>query len=124
MGITANIPPYPSIAIGTASVISIQLASAYGIFADQGVLTKPISILKIEYKNGNVIYQNHIESTEVLSKQTAYLMTNMLEGVVNGGTGARVRNYFYSDAAGKTGTTERFADAWFVGYTPQLVAGV
>ncbi|MCL4511614.1 MAG: PBP1A family penicillin-binding protein [Bacteroidetes bacterium] len=123
MGITTYIPPYASIAIGTASVVPIQLVSAYGVFANEGVLTKPISILRIEDKNGNVIEQNHMQATEVLSKQTAYLMTDMLRGVINGGTGSRIRNYFYLDAAGKTGTTQNFADAWFVGYTPQLVAG-
>lgn len=124
MGITTYIPPYPSIAIGAASIIPIQLTSAYGIFADQGVLTKPISILKIVDKNGNIIYQNHVEATEVLSKQTSYIMTNMLQSVIDGGTGSAVRKYFYSDAAGKTGTTQDYGDAWFVGYTPQLVAGI
>lgn len=124
MGIQTYIPPYASIAMGTSLVVPIQLASAYGVFANQGVLTKPVAILKIEDKNGNVIWQSHTQSTEVLSKQTAYLMTNMLEGVINGGTGGRVRNYFYLDCAGKTGTTNNFADAWFEGYTPQLVAGV
>ena len=123
MGITTYIPPYASIAIGTASVVPIQLVSAYGVFANEGVLTKPISILRIEDKNGNVIEENHTQSTEVLSKQTAYLMTDMLRGVINGGTGSRIRDYFYLDAAGKTGTTQDFGDAWFVGYTPQLVAG-
>ncbi len=124
MGIKTYIPPYASIAIGTSLVVPIQLASAYGVFADEGILTKPISILRIEDKNGNVIEENHTQSTEVLSKQTAYLMTSMLRGVVNGGTGSRVRNYFYLDCAGKTGTTQDFGDAWFEGYTPQLVAGV
>jgi penicillin-binding protein 1A len=124
MGITTYIPPFASIAMGTSLVVPIQLASAYGVFADEGILTKPISILRIEDKNGNVIEENHTQSTEVLSKQTAYLMTDMLRGVINGGTGARVRNYFYLDAAGKTGTTNDFGDAWFEGYTPQLVAGV
>jgi penicillin-binding protein 1A len=124
MGITTYIPPYASIAMGTAVVVPIQLVSAYGVFANQGILTKPISILRIEDKNGNVIEENHTQSTEVLSPQTAYLMTDMLRGVVNGGTGSRVRNYFYLDCAGKTGTTQDFGDAWFVGYTPQLVAGV
>ena len=123
MGITTDIPPYPSIAIGSALVVPIQLISAYGIFADDGILSKPISILKIEDKNGNVIYQNHTQSTEVLSPQTAYLMTDMLRGVIDGGTGARVRNYFNLDCAGKTGTTQDYGDAWFIGYTPQLVAG-
>lgn len=125
MGITTYIPPYESIAMGTNLVIPIQLTSAFGVFADEGVLTKPISILRIEDKNGNVIEENHTQSTEVLSKQTTYLMTDMLRGVVSaGGTGARVRNYFYLDCAGKTGTTQEFGDAWYVGYTPQLVAAV
>ena len=124
MGITTDIPPYPSVAMGTAVVVPIQLVSAYGVFADEGILTKPISILRIEDKNGNVIEEDHTQSTEVLSKQTAYLMTDMLRGVVNGGTGERVRDYFYLDCAGKTGTTQDFGDAWYVGYTPQLVAGV
>ncbi len=123
MGLTTYIPPYASIAIGTALVVPIQLTSAYGIFADDGILTKPISILKIEDKNGNVIMENHVEAKEILSPQSAYLMTDMLRGVVNGGTGARVRNYFNLDCAGKTGTTQDYGDAWFVGYTPQLVAG-
>ncbi|HEY9166295.1 MAG TPA: PBP1A family penicillin-binding protein [Candidatus Kryptonia bacterium] len=124
MGISTYIPPYASIAMGTNMVIPIQLVSAFGVFSDEGVLTKPIAILRIEDKNGNVIEQNQTQSTEVLSKQTAYLMTDMLRGVVNGGTGSRVRSSFFLDAAGKTGTTQDFGDAWFVGYTPQLVAGV
>ncbi len=124
MGITTYIPPFASIAMGTSLVVPIQMASAYGVFADQGILTKPIAIVKIEDKNGNIIWQNHTVSTEVLSKQTAYIMTNMLESVINGGTGETVRKYFYLDCAGKTGTTNNFADAWFEGFTPQLVAGV
>ncbi|HUI28597.1 MAG TPA: PBP1A family penicillin-binding protein [Candidatus Acidoferrales bacterium] len=125
MGITTYLAPYESIAMGTSVVIPIQLTSAYGVFANEGILTKPIFILRIEDKNGNVIEDDHAQSSEVLSKQTAYLMTDMLRGVMTpGGTGARVRSYFYLDAAGKTGTTQDFGDAWFVGYTPQLVAGV
>lgn len=123
MGIETAIPPYASIAMGTSLVVPIQLTSAYGVFANEGILTQPVSILKIEDKNGNVIWQSHARSTEVLSKQTAYLMTNMLEGVVNGGTGLHVRDYFYGPCAGKTGTTNDFGDAWYEGFTPQLVAG-
>jgi penicillin-binding protein 1A len=70
-----------------------------------------------------VIEENYPEKKEVLSKETAYLMTDMLKGVVNSGTGTRVRSYFTGACAGKTGTTNDYADAWFVGYTPQLVAG-
>lgn len=125
MGITTNLAPYESIAMGTSVVIPLQLTTAFGVFADEGILTRPIAILRIEDKNGNVIEENHTQSAEVLSKQTAYLMTDVLRGVLTaGGTGQRVRNYFYLDAAGKTGTTQDFGDAWFVGYTPQLVAGV
>ncbi len=125
MGITTYLAPYESIAMGTSDVIPIQLTSAFGIYAAEGILTKPISILRIEDKNGNVIEDDHSQSSEVLSKQTAYLMTDMLRGVLtSGGTGNRVRSYFYLDAAGKTGTTQDFGDAWFVGYTPQLVAGI
>lgn len=123
MGIKTYIPPYASIAMGTSLVVPIQLTTAYGVFANEGILTQPVAITKIEDKNGNVIWESHAQSTEVLSKQTAYIMTNMLEGVVNGGTGQRVRNYFYLACAGKTGTTNDFGDAWFEGYTPQLVAG-
>ncbi len=124
MGIKTYIPPFASIAMGTSLVVPIQLASAFGVFANEGILTKPIAILRIEDKNGNVIEENRTQSTEVLSKQTAYIMTDMLRGVIQGGTGTRVRNYFYLDCAGKTGTTQDFGDAWFEGYTPQLVAGV
>ncbi len=124
MGITTYIPPYASIALGASLVIPIQLASAYGVFADQGILTKPVAIVKVEDKYGHVLWLNHTSSTDVISKQTAYTMTNMLESVVNGGTGQTVRKYFYLDCAGKTGTTNNFADAWFEGFTPQLVAGV
>jgi penicillin-binding protein 1A len=125
MGITSYLAPFESIAMGTSVVTPMQLTSAYGVFAAEGILTKPIAIIRIEDKNGNVIEENHAQSAEVLSKQTAYLMTDMLRSVLtSGGTGERVRSYFYLDAAGKTGTTQEFGDAWFVGYTPQLVAGV
>ncbi len=125
MGITSRVPSYESIALGTAEVSPLELTSAYGVYGNEGVLVSPIAILRIEDKDGNVIEDNSPNKKEVLSKETAYLMTDLLKGVVNGGTGTRgVRSFFNGICAGKTGTTNDYADAWFVGFTPQLIAGV
>lgn len=123
MGITSPIPPYESIALGTPELSPLELTTAYGVFANEGVLVQPYAILKIEDKDGNIIEQNTPERREVLSRQTAYLMTNLMEGGVNEGTGRAVRRFFALPAAGKTGTTNDYADAWFVGFTPQIAAG-
>ncbi|MDD8017617.1 MAG: PBP1A family penicillin-binding protein [Bacteroidota bacterium] len=123
MGIKSPIPVVESIALGTAMVTPLEMTSAFGVFPNEGVAVEPNSILKIEDKDGNVIEENVPERREVLSKETAYIMTNMMEDVVNVGSGTRIRNYFHYPAAGKTGTTQGFADAWFVGFTPQLAAG-
>lgn len=124
MGIRSPIRPYPSIALGTEEVSPLELTTAFGVFPNEGVLVEPISILRIEDKDGNIIEENSSQKREVLSKETAYIMTDLLEGVVNGGTANRVRQYYHFPAAGKTGTTNDYGDAWFVGFTPQLVAGV
>jgi penicillin-binding protein 1A len=124
MGITSPIPAYESLALGTAEVTPLELTSAYGVYDNEGVLVSPIAITRIEDNDGNVIEDNSPEKKEVLSKETAYLMTDLLKGVVNNGTGTRVRSFFTGACAGKTGTTNDYADAWFVGYTPQLAAGV
>ncbi|MBI4810109.1 MAG: penicillin-binding protein, partial [Ignavibacteriales bacterium] len=124
MGIKSELPPYESLAIGTGEVQPLELTAAFGVFPNEGVYVEPISILKIEDKDGNVIEENQPSKKEVLSKETAYILTNLLEGTVNGGSGARVRNYFVRPAAGKTGTTQEYADAWFIGFTPKITAGV
>jgi len=127
MGIHSPVPAYASIALGTPLVSPLEMTSAFGVYPNEGVLVDPIAILRIEDKDGNVIEEDAPEKHEALSKETAYIMTNLLEGVVNdpSGTGHRVRNYLHGvPAAGKTGTTNDFADAWFVGFTPQLAAGV
>jgi penicillin-binding protein 1A len=124
MGITSPVPAYESLALGTAEVSPLELTSAYGVYDNEGVLVSPIAILRIEDNDGNIIEDNAPDKKEVLSKETAYLMTDLLKGVVNSGTGTRVRSYFTGACAGKTGTTNDFADAWFVGFTPQLAAGV
>ena len=124
MGIESPLEAFPSIALGTSSVSPLELTSAYGTFADNGIHVSPISILKIEDKNGILIDKFVPEFTEAISPQTASIMVSMLEDVVNYGTGAGIRRFFQYPAAGKTGTTQNFSDAWYVGFTPQLVAGV
>lgn len=124
MGITSPLPPYESLALGSGDISPLDMASAFGVYPNHGVYVEPISILKIEDKDGNTIEENFPMQREVLSEETAFIMTSMLQGVVNGGTGSHVRDYFQLPAAGKTGTTTDFADAWFVGYTPQISAAV
>lgn len=125
MGIKSKIRPYPSIALGSVEVSPLELTTAYGVYANEGVLVEPLSILRIEDKDGNIIEQNFPQKREALSRETAYIMTDLLEGVVNEGTAARaVRSHFHFPAGGKTGTTNDYGDAWFVGFTPQMAAGV
>jgi penicillin-binding protein 1A len=124
MGITAALPPYESLALGTGEVSPLEMTAAFGVYANHGVYVEPNSILRIEDNAGTVIEENVPARREVLSEATAFIMTSMLEDVVNEGTGGRVRSWFHLPAAGKTGTTQEFADAWFVGFTPQLSAGV
>lgn len=124
MGIRTQIPPYESIALGSVEVVPLDLISSYGVFANEGVLVSPISIIRIEDKDGNVIERTGPEKREALSKETAYLMTDLMRGVVDGGTATRaIRTFYGGPAAGKTGTTNDYGDAWFVGFTPRLVAG-
>ena len=123
MGIKSKIDPYPAIALGTSEVTPLELTSAFGTFVNKGVHVEPISIIKIEDKNGILIDQFVPEYVQAISPETATIMISMMEDVVNFGTGAGVRRYFQYPAAGKTGTTQNFSDAWFVGYTPDLVAG-
>lgn len=126
MGISTQIRPFSSLALGTSEVYPLELVSAYGIFANNGVHVKPVSIVRIEDRNGTVIYSNTPEPKEVLSPETTHIVRNMMEGVMNRGTGYPVRRdfKFYNQAGGKTGTTNDFTDAWFVGYTPDIVAGI
>lgn len=126
MGITTPLPPYSSLALGSADVIPLEIISAYGIFANNGVHAYPVAITKIEDRNGNVIYSATPKLKEALSPETAYIMNDMLQTVVNRGTGIHARTIykFYEKAGGKTGTTNSYTDAWFIGFTPEIVAGV
>jgi len=123
MGINSKLNAFPSIALGASEVTPLEMTSVYGAIANKGVYVTPNSIMKIEDRNGMTIDQFYPEYRVAISEQTAAIITNMMQDVVTYGTGAGVKKYFYRPAAGKTGTTTEFADAWFIGFTPQLVAG-
>jgi len=123
MGITTKIPSLPSIALGSAPVSPLEMASAYGTLAYNGVHVKPVSITKILDSDGATIFEHRPSGTRILSQQVAWAATQQLMGVVSGGTGTRAR-LAGREVAGKTGTAQNYQDAWFVGYTPQLVTAV
>jgi penicillin-binding protein 1A len=126
-GISTEINPYPSIALGADVVIPIELTSAFSVFANHGVWAKPTAILRVEDKAGNILEEATPRNRDVIREEVAYIMTDMLSGILEpGGTGqaARYAYGFYRPAAGKTGTTNDFTDAWFLGFTPQITAGV
>jgi penicillin-binding protein 1A len=124
-------PAYPSLALGTAEVSLLEVTSAYTTFANQGVHIDPIAITRIEDREGNILIEYHPEyRQEVISPETAYIMTDMMRGVIRGGdgyngTGVRLRNVYgiRQDIAGKTGTTQNSADNWFIAMTPHIVMG-
>lgn len=124
MGVSSELPNVLSLSLGVGEVSPLELTSAYGVFANEGIWVQPISILKIEDRNGKLIQEFHPETKEVLSEEVAFIMSDMMEDVIDDGTATSVRSYFHRPAAGKTGTSQSYGDAWFVGYTPQFVAGV
>ncbi|MEP7235635.1 MAG: PBP1A family penicillin-binding protein [Ignavibacteriota bacterium] len=124
MGIKSNIPAVPSIALGTPDVSPLELTNAYSVFANDGIKTTPYGILRVEDRNGKVIYRGKPEFEFVFEPKIAQMMTICLKGVVERGTAAGISRWFNYPAAGKTGTTQNYADAWFVGYTPIYTAGV
>jgi len=115
----------PSLALGSSEVTLMSLTAAYGAFAAKGVVRQPILIRRVADSEGKVLYQAQGRSQQAVTPETAFLMSSMLADVVNAGTAAKARQLgFTLPAAGKTGTTNDYNDAWFVGYTPHLVAGV
>ena len=124
-GIRSPIPDLPSVAIGTGNVTPVDLTAAYTVFAGMGEASTPRGVTRVEDADGNVVWDNDAEVRRVLDPAVAYLVTNLLTDAVNKGTGSGVRRAGYSGpAAGKTGTTSGGADAWFVGYTPDVVGTV
>ena len=126
MGISTDIRAVDAIALGTSEVIPLEMVSAYAAYANKGVYSKPFAITKIEDRYGNTIREYGAVQYEVLSEEIAFLMTNLMQTVMDRGTAgsARWKYKFTRPAAGKTGTTQGWSDAWFVGFTPQLATGV
>ena len=142
LGLTGEIPEVPSIALGTHDFNVYEMVGAYGTFVNQGVYVKPVMVTRIEDKNGTVLYEYVPETKDVLSKDVAYAMVNLMEGVTEGGSGTRLRHSYQKDKAeykeiitgypygftnpiaGKTGTTQNQSDGWFMGMVPNLVTGV
>lgn len=126
MGVSSKIPAVPSICLGVSEHSLYEMVGAYGTFINKGVYTQPIFVTKIEDKYGNVISTFIPKRNEAVSEETAYLMINMLENVVNRGTSVRLRYRYkmYNEMAGKTGTTNDQSDGWFIGFDPNLVTGV
>ncbi len=129
MGVYSWIDPVPSMFLGTSDITLYEMVGAYGTFANKGVYTQPIFVTHIEDKHGNVISRFRPERHDAIDEQTAYLMVNLLQGVVDRGSGRRVRwhpvyGQIEGPVAGKTGTTQNHSDGWFMGITPQLVGGV
>ncbi|MGB3143194.1 MAG: transglycosylase domain-containing protein, partial [Maribacter sp.] len=142
LGLTRDILAVPAIALGTPEVNVYEMVGAYGAFANQGVYVKPVMVTRIENKEGTVLYEYVPETKDVLSKEVAYAMVDLLKGVTEFGSGARLRGSgnkdtrVYKDVitgypynltnpiAGKTGTTQNQSDGWFMGMVPNLVTGV
>jgi penicillin-binding protein 1B len=117
-----NVPPYPSSALGTGEATPLQIAAAYTSFANEGMRVAPIAIRRVTTRDGATLFESKVESRQVMSRQLSFLMTSILQDVLTSGTGTRVRQRgFRGTAAGKTGSSR---DAWFAGYTPNLVTVV
>ena len=126
MGITSNVPAVPSICLGSFESSLYDMVGAYSAFVNHGVWTEPIYLLRIEDRNGNILYENKPKLVQALDAQTAYVMTDMLKGAVQNGTGSRLQWKYNlrNPIGGKTGTTNNNSDGWFIGITPELVTGV
>ncbi len=122
LGINSTLNKDLSIALGSSGVSLLEIVNAYSVFANQGNLIEPSFVTKIVDRNGNILEEMNPGRKKVIDKSTAYIITSLLEEVVNSGTGRRVKA-LERPAAGKTGTTNNLYDAWFVGYTPELITG-
>ncbi|MCG6880308.1 MAG: penicillin-binding protein, partial [Deltaproteobacteria bacterium] len=122
-GIESHLTPNLSLALGSSGVSLMELTRAYATFANGGILVTPFFVKRILDRGGNVIEENQPDTTPVLSRETAFVMTDLLKAVISEGTGWRVKE-LKRPVAGKTGTTNDLRDAWFMGYTPEFVTGV
>ena len=128
MGVYSPIDPVPSMFLGTSDITLYEMIGAYGTFANKGVYNQPIFVTRIEDRHGNIISTFQSEKHDAIDEQTAYLMIDLMRGVVDAGSGGRLRwkpeyGGFKGQIAAKTGTTQNHSDGWFIGITPQLVNG-
>ena len=126
MGISSHLDEVPSLCVGPADLSLYEMVAAYNTYPSKGVYVAPLFVTRIEDSQGNVLGEFINRKREAISEQTAYLMINLMQGVVNQGTGSRLRSVyrFTGQIAGKTGTTNDNSDGWFIGYTPTITAGV
>ena len=124
-GIKTKLPPYPSIALGSAEIPMLEMLQAYTMFPNKGYNTSPVLITRIEDKNGNLIHEFPLaQSKQVIGEADAYTMVKLMQGVIKNGTARSLNSYKIPvEKAGKTGTTNGNTDGWFIGYTPDLLAG-
>ena len=123
-GVKSKLPPYTSLALGAAEIPMLEMLQAYTMFPNKSLNTEPILITRIEDKSGNILQQFTPESKQVMSEASAFTMVQLMQGVVKFGTARSLNSYNIPvEKAGKTGTTDDNADGWFIGYTPELLAG-
>ncbi len=123
LNIQSKIQKDLSISLGSASLTLLELTNAYSVFANNGIQAVPYMIQKVEDRNNEVLYENEPQTKQVIPASTAYIITTILQDVITKGTGRGV-NVFNRPIAGKTGTTNDNTDAWFIGYVPEIIAGV
>ena len=126
LGIDTFLDPVVSLCLGPADIALYEMVAAYNVYPSKGIHIEPIFVTRIEDKSGNLLGDFTTKKRESISESTAYLMVNLMQGVVNEGTAARLRSRYIREGpiAGKTGTTNDQSDGWFIGYTPKLTAGV
>ena len=123
LGLESPLPPYLPIALGAAEATLVEMTSAYAVFPNQGVRMKPYMVTKVTDREGNVLEENRPEPKDAIRADTAFVMTNMLRGVVQRGTAAKAAALNWP-IGGKTGTTDDYTDAWFIGFDPDITIGV
>jgi penicillin-binding protein 1A len=123
LGLESPIPPYLAVALGAAEATLTEMTSAYSAFPNQGVRMRPYSILKVADREGNLLEENRPEPKDAIRSDTAFVMTNLLRGVVQRGTAAKAASLNWP-LGGKTGTTDDYTDAWFIGFDPDITLGV
>ncbi len=123
LGLESPLPPYLAVALGAAEATLVEMTSAYSVYPNQGVRMRPYSVLKVSDREGNVLEENRPEPKDAIRADTAFVMTNLLRGVVQRGTGAKAAALNWP-IGGKTGTTDDYTDAWFIGFDPDITIGV